>query len=324
MTHVVVQEIAGQLLLARLLVVEKKPLTRANLQKALAPLSSLLRADQIAALFERTVMQLEDDGLLCSSPPALTKTGRTRALEFWRIDRLPPRIRWEALQRDYLVPRLVGINLAGVTEKDRPKAVVAGVVKALHDLPEDVASDPQSVIRALAWRQLGIESTARFTPEAVLARKLLDSEKKTTAGDLIRQLAERGLEASGRELLPAALKRWFAEANQAPRATGATNANCVASLDSFASTTLAAARSNSTGRFGTNKVFISHVWNSLRRDPEHADLPLPKFKQRLLDAHRQGLLELSRADLVERMPPDDLARSETNYFDATFHFVCLK
>lgn len=322
MSQVAVREIAGQLLLARLLVAEKKPLTRANLQKALAPLSSLLRADQIAALFERTVTQLEEDGLLSSSP-VLTETGRARALEFWQIDRLPPRIRWEALQRDYLVPRLLGINLANVIEKDRPKAVLAGVVKTLHDLPEDVASDPQSVIHALAWRQLGIESTARFTPEAVVARTLLDSEKKTTAGDLTRQLAERGLESSGRDLVPAALKRWLEGVDQT-RSTASSKTGSAPGLDNFASTALSAARSNSTGRFGTNKVFISHVWNALRRDPQHADLPLPKFKQRLLDAHRQGLLELSRADLVERMPADDLASSETHYFDATFHFVCLK
>jgi hypothetical protein len=45
------------------------------------------------------------------------------------------------------------------------------------------------------------------------------------------------------------------------------------------------------------------------------------FKARLVSAHRQQLLELSRADLVEAMDPKDVDASEARYLRSTFHFV---
>jgi hypothetical protein len=78
-----------------------------------------------------------------------------------------------------------------------------------------------------------------------------------------------------------------------------------------------------TGRFGGDKVFISHVWKQFTVKERPTPLPLPEFKDRLIDAHRAGLLELSRADLVERMDPIDVSQSETRYLDARFHFVRL-
>ena len=69
------------------------------------------------------------------------------------------------------------------------------------------------------------------------------------------------------------------------------------------------------------KVFISHVWRSLEQERSGDSLDAEAFKQRLVEAHREGLLDLSRADLVEAMSPEDVATSETSYFGATFHFV---
>jgi hypothetical protein len=92
-------------------------------------------------------------------------------------------------------------------------------------------------------------------------------------------------------------------------------------LPAFASRVIAAARASTTGRYGQNKVFISHVWRSLEGDPNAAGLDAAAFKERLVEAHREGLLDLSRADLVEAMSPEDVAASETSYFGASFHFV---
>src|SRR5262249_50285079 len=74
-------------------------------------------------------------------------------------------------------------------------------------------------------------------------------------------------------------------------------------LGGFARRVRAAAGASPSGRFGDNKVFISHVHAALA-DPA---LDLPAFKARLLDAHRQGLVTLTRADLVEAMDPADVA-----------------
>lgn len=91
-----------------------------------------------------------------------------------------------------------------------------------------------------------------------------------------------------------------------------------AELEGFAKRVIAAARASKTGRYGHNKVFISHVWRGLEGEGESDP---QAFKERLVAAHREGLLDLSRADLVEAMPAEDVAASEVSYYGATFHFV---
>jgi hypothetical protein len=59
-----------------------------------------------------------------------------------------------------------------------------------------------------------------------------------------------------------------------------------------------------------DRAFIGSTWEHLPRElAEAADLAA--FKRRLVDAHRQRLLSLSRADLVSAMDPRDVAQSET-------------
>ena len=83
----------------------------------------------------------------------------------------------------------------------------------------------------------------------------------------------------------------------------------------------AAARDCPTGRYGDHKVFIAHVWDRLRADPDFAGMDLDGFKRALAEANNLRLLDLSRADLVQAMDPEDVRRSEVHYLNATFHFV---
>ena len=76
-----------------------------------------------------------------------------------------------------------------------------------------------------------------------------------------------------------------------------------------------------TGKFGGNKVFISHVWQALRDDPAFAKMGVDEFKRRLAEANNARLLDLTRADMVEAMAPEDVRLSEVPYLGATFHFV---
>src|SRR5207244_3948219 len=69
-------------------------------------------------------------------------------------------------------------------------------------------------------------------------------------------------------------------------------------LAAFAGTVRAAARDCPTGHFGSNKVFIHHVWRRLQDEPGLPVHSLDEFKQRLVEANHAGLLHLSRADLV--------------------------
>ena len=45
------------------------------------------------------------------------------------------------------------------------------------------------------------------------------------------------------------------------------------------------------------------------------------FKKQLAEANNARLLDLSRADLVQAMDPNDVQQSEVHYLNATFHFV---
>jgi len=67
-------------------------------------------------------------------------------------------------------------------------------------------------------------------------------------------------------------------------------------------------------------VFISHVFQRLADEGAVAG-DTESFKARLVSAHVNGLLSLSRADMVEMMKPEDVDASATRYSGATFHFV---
>ncbi len=91
------------------------------------------------------------------------------------------------------------------------------------------------------------------------------------------------------------------------------------SLPEFASAVLIAAKHTRTGRWH-DAVFISHVWRELEADGS-SGITYDKFKRRLFEAYQAELLDLSRADLVEAMPHQDVHESELEHRGARFHFV---
>lgn len=92
-------------------------------------------------------------------------------------------------------------------------------------------------------------------------------------------------------------------------------------LVGFARQVLDAARAvEGSGRFGSRKVFISAAWRTLQAGTGGA-LDLDRFKHRLVEANRAGLLRLHRADLVAAMDPAEVRASEVAHLNATFHFI---
>ena len=51
---------------------------------------------------------------------------------------------------------------------------------------------------------------------------------------------------------------------------------------------------------------------------------LKVFKSHLIEANRQGVVRLARADLAQEMDPTDVSESATTYLTATFHFVVIE
>ena len=64
-----------------------------------------------------------------------------------------------------------------------------------------------------------------------------------------------------------------------------------------------------------------HVWRMLQSDPDFAGMGFDRFKEFLALANNSRHLDLSRADLVQAMDPDDVRLSEVHYLNATFHFI---
>lgn len=75
-------------------------------------------------------------------------------------------------------------------------------------------------------------------------------------------------------------------------------------------------------RFGRYKVFIDHVWKTCPFDLRM--MTNEDFKDMLMACHRERLLTLSRADLVQAMDPLVVKASESRYMNAEFHFVNLE
>ncbi len=94
-------------------------------------------------------------------------------------------------------------------------------------------------------------------------------------------------------------------------------------LRTFAAQAMRAARAaTKKQKFGDDKVFISEVAKNLGVP----DRDLERFKRRMVEAHVAGLLELSRADLVEAMDPRQVEESETRHGHTSgmYNFVRIR
>jgi len=77
-----------------------------------------------------------------------------------------------------------------------------------------------------------------------------------------------------------------------------------------------------TGIFG-NKVFVAALYRLFEERGEASGCSLAEFKERLMMAHRAGLLILERCEMLDR-PDATMAKSEIKYLGATYHFVVRK
>jgi hypothetical protein len=92
-------------------------------------------------------------------------------------------------------------------------------------------------------------------------------------------------------------------------------------LETFARRVNEAALAAPTGRWLDDKVFISHVYEELKRRHQAEGMTPEEFKQQLVRAHQARLVRLNRADFVGTLPPTDVQSSKTEDGEHTFHFV---
>jgi hypothetical protein len=201
---------------------------------------------------------------------------------------------------------------ARLSGRDAWTAAIAG--RALGLWTQGTPPSLSAVCDAYAWQQLGLGGKPKRCPPEVRA-VFLQRELHSDSGPpdrLLRLFAAKHLDAPRpelRALRDTLVRNWLGGRELAPNTNG------------FAAEVRDVARTTTNGVFGDRKVFISAVWDELRRHRAWVALTLDEFKAKLLRAHRDGDLVLARADLVAAMNPDLVAASETTTDGASFHFI---
>jgi hypothetical protein len=325
--------------LTRLLPVGPKGETTARIQKDLEPLlGRRWSGPALTSQIERTLIKLTSAGLVTQRPgktkraapvAELTASGQEATLSFFRLKQLPakPKPTWASLKKSLLLAPALGLPRPGqALAKD--DALRAALLKRQFDLPLDDYPTLKQAKTEWLRKTLGLGAKEKVTLEtvqaALLRRELGDGDGRGLAAKrVLDRLLARHLRAprdDTKELRDEVVRKWIdggvAVAPPAPPAPSL-------DLDCFSESVLDAAGACPTGRYGDGKVFIAHVWRALQDRPEFRGMDLPTFKQRLAEANNARLLDLSRADLVQAMDPEDVRRSEVQYLNAMFHFIRL-
>lgn len=289
---------------------------------------------------------------------ALTPEGRQAALKFLKVSELPAKITWGTLKKSLLLARSLGLTAPGPAFS-KAGGFQAVLLRKKYHLPLGEYPDLKDVKTELTRKLLNMGPKEVITVAAIkteLTRKFLNMRpkekitidtiqsallggelgehqpadpKKTLDRLISRQVgARRECDAEWRD---AVLRHWVDEsidgqASQSPAPPHPASPHPAPpsppfDLAAFARKVKAAAEACTSGRFGDDKVFISHVWNSLKNDTDFDIKDLAAFKQHLGESNNARLLDLSRADLVQAMDPDDVRLSEVTYYNATFHFI---
>ncbi|WP_434385142.1 hypothetical protein [Melittangium boletus] len=316
-------------------------LTRAEGKGARSGVASALKSltahrwspGEWTAELDTTLAALTEQGLIEQTARkglGLTREGKARALRFLGEERVPKGLTWKKARLTYLTARALGLPPARREQLGRAGDLRAVLVQKQTGLGRVGERSLRAVQDELCWKQLGVETDKPFTltnVQSFLLGRVLQSQREVKPGQALEQLAARQVGArrtDAESLRQAALQAWLLPATEpapapapAPKAAAPTPSE--EPLSAFAERVKRTARNATSGRFGENRVFISHVWRHLG----DATLDERAFKQRLIEANQKRLLDLSRADMVELMDPSDVSASEIRYLNATFHFVAL-
>ncbi len=317
--------------LADLILVRLLPATKSvppkKLREDVAPLFHTPPSDEQVA---ETLTALRSSGLLTPKGQLSTATGRARALEYLGVSELPPRANWGMMKARYLVPKALGLS---ANAEDTAKVVGDAnklaplLLKRKLGLPVGTGTTLNAVFEAITCRELGFPDHVTLKSLIpVLLGKAIEGDGPIEAKDAEKVVPRvlLGAKQGGMNgLREVALTGWIG-GDEAPKSEPTATPAEPFDLEGFANTVKSEARRCPTGRFGDNKVFINHVWGQLKDEPRFAPLGLDGFKEKLVEAHRQDLLTLSRADLVQLMDPADVRESETAYLNAVFHFVLVE
>lgn len=284
---------------------------------------------------DASLERLQSAGHVQGKPPRLTESGRSCALSFLGVELLPPSVKWLTLRNKYLIAVALGIQPRTKGEWDRlgtPDGLRAAILAKHHQLPLGPVPTPARVLHALAWLQLSaghsidLPLDKDFTRNAVLGVTLLRGLSSKKPGEALAARATGATGSHPDRIREALICNWLGtedreRAPSPPPGPVPVEPAAPFDLEAFAAHITQLARTATGGRFGDHKVFIVHVWDRYRQQPEAVGMTREAFDRHLVDANRDDLLTLSRADLISGMDQDDVRQSEIRLAHSSFHFI---
>jgi uncharacterized protein (DUF2267 family) len=324
-TDLATQPVAAiaDLVLVRMALPSKKPVGSSVVRK---DVSKVLNHEISSAEFDDIRSELATSGLLARGQRnafAVTEAGRERALRFLDVDEIPPRTNWSGVIARYLFPRAAGLTTNAAAKLNNGDRLAAFILKRKYGLAAGAGSTVRQVLEAITCKQLGFSSETTLDGLSCAVLSQLVGSERLTKEKLVKQLPlfQTGLTAAKADAARCKMVRdWLCGPPPSEPPTPE-----AFDLSTFAATVRAlAASSPPQHRFHDNKVFIAALWRASQREPSFPRLSLPEFKGRLVESNSQNLLHLSRADLVQAMDPQLVADSETNFLNASLHFVLIE
>ncbi|MGH8615854.1 MAG: hypothetical protein ACREYF_28545 [Gammaproteobacteria bacterium] len=324
------------LILARLLTAGTKGNTVGDIKQSLEPtLKSRYMGSELTTQMERSVKRLREthaiEEIQASSKSGrraryrLTMAGRQRLSGYLDATYFPEKLNWTTVRDKYVAAKAVGfgIHSAADYKKVTPGALSAMVLNQAFTLKLDGVPTLAVARDAACWKALGIDSAKRFTGKEAfpfLATMLpgVDPSLKGKLSEAILVAQTIGARNPSTSAVCIALlervifgERWHtAVKHEAPL-----------DLSDFAKHVQEAANTAPTGRFGLDKVFISHVWRHFNELGYGAGMNADEFRREVIDAHLKGLVTLAEEDLPDRRDPVDINASRMTHVNATYHYV---
>lgn len=325
----------GDLVLAWLLTRAEGKGARSGVSSALKPFTAhRWSAGEWSTHLDEALEALETGGFIEQTARkglGLTKEGKARGLKFLGLERAKG-LSWKTLRLTHLTALSLGLPSAQGEKFGKVGHLRAVLVQKQRGLGRVGTRTLKQVQDELCWKQLGVTTDKPFTlaaAQSFLLGQVAESSRELKASQAMEQLAARQAGArrtDAESLRQAIVQSWLLPTSEpveakpaAPSAPAPKAPPQEEALPAFAERVLHTARTATSGRFGEDRVFISHVWRAMGEP----SLDERTFKNRLIEANQKRLLSLSRADMVDVMNSADVSASETRHLGATFHFVSL-
>jgi hypothetical protein len=341
MTQQSLVQAVEKLILTRLLVARPKGATAQQVKKDLTPLVEHQYAGATwETVFQDCLQHLNFDGKIefprlvqvgkkkaSSQTFVLTSKGEQEAYNYLGVQNLPFNTKWLTIRNSYLPALALSVSptVNNLKQLGTLGGLQGAVIRKTFGIQGHECPTVKQAVDALLWKQLGFSTDKPFSLKAVqelLLNRLMGGGKEFTISQLKKMIPAKAVSArstNAGELRLAILRRLFEVDELKPTVVERPHFD----LKSFADKVMEASRSCQNGRFGPDKVFISHVWSLFKELYPNFVINETDFKKQLVEANRVGLLNLSRADLIQAMNTEDVTKSETRYLNAIFHFIRL-